>query len=132
MFPVLTALALVVQLPTGSGDAAIDAAKQAVVGEIEPGMPDLTLEAWLESLSREDSDILWNVNDCGEQTGDAARNQDRQFPVCVEGQATLDGGQTLTVSLVVGTFGGGIGDGIPSLWTVSAPVAGANLPNGSG
>ena len=52
--------------------------------------------------------ITWEVNDCGEQTGNPEADKGRDFPICVEAQATLQKKRTLSISVSVGTLQTGV------------------------
>lgn len=95
-----------------SGDAAaIEAAKQTSVRQIEASLPDKPFEKWLHDLLGSQAVIVWEANDCGEQTGNPSLNKDRDFPVCAGAEALLDDGRKLYISLAVGTSKSGIRTG---------------------
>jgi hypothetical protein len=115
MLPVVAAvLAGLAQVPDEVRQSAIDAARAAIVTDIDPGLEPVTLEVWLSDLAG-NPEIAREVNDCGEQTGDPALDGSRDSPMCVDGRITLDGARTLTVSLVVGSWETGV-DGPPVFW----------------
>ena len=58
-------------------------AKKIQVSTIDVRLPKVTLEFFLNYES-EGAPIHWEVNDCGEQTGNPAADQGRNFPTCVE------------------------------------------------
>jgi hypothetical protein len=96
--------------------AAIDRAKNQPVSSIDHSLPKLTLEFFLKCESG-GAPITWEVNDCGEQTGDTATDQGRDFPMCVE--ADFDQDHTaVSVMISVGTFKKGL-VGTPELFSVS-------------
>ncbi len=104
------------QNATHARDAkAIEAAKNANVRQIESSLPDQPFARWLREAVGAQAGITWEVNDCGEQTGNPSLDKGRDFPMCVEAQATLSGKRTLFVSLSVGTFKNGVNSGTPSL-----------------
>ena len=114
------------QNPTSGRDAAaIDAAKQVLVQAIDPALPRLSFEAWLRGVVRTEVTTKWEVNDCGEQTGDPKRDQGRDFPMCGEVQISLGGQRELHVSLAVGTFKKGVG-GVPRFWAAYVSKAGGS------
>lgn len=51
--------------------------------EIDPALPPQSLETWLESLIPEGARRLYEINDCGEQTGDPALDRGRALPACL-------------------------------------------------
>lgn len=93
---------------------AIEAAKNANVHQIESSLPDQPFAQWLRQVVGAQAEIKWEVNDCGEQTGNPSLDKGRDFPMCVEAQATLAGKRKLFVSLSVGTFKDGVKTGTPS------------------
>ena len=105
--------------PLEASDAeAIAAAKSANVRQIEPSLPDQAFVQWLRGVAGEHAEVKWEVNDCGEQTGDPALDKGRDFPMCAEAQTSLGGNRRLSVSLSVGTFKTGVRKGPASLVSV--------------
>ena len=109
--------------PTKEKKAAIDHAKSQLVSSIDHGLPKVTLEFFLKYESA-GAPITWEVNDCGEQTGDRATDQGRDFPMCVEADFNKDH-VAVSVLISVGTFKKGLA-GTPEFF--SATVA---EPNGT-
>jgi hypothetical protein len=106
----MTAGALVIlafvlgQPPAASRDAAaIEAAKKAIVHQIDPALPRTTFESWLRDLAGAKAVTRWEVNDCGEQTGNPTLDKGRDFPMCAQVQVSLAGNRELYLSLAVGT-----------------------------
>jgi hypothetical protein len=89
----------------------IAAAKQADVQKLDPQLPRMRFDAWLQKQIG-GAQIAWESNDCGEQDGFTAR---ADFPLCGEASATLADGRKLTVQITVGTFRKGV-QGAPALW----------------
>ena len=94
--------------PWSAGDpsrdaAAIEAAKKAIVHQIDPALPRTTFESWLRGLAGAKAVTRWEVNDCGEQTGNPSLDKERDFPMCAQVQVSLGGNRELTLSLAVGT-----------------------------
>lgn len=87
--------------------AAIRAAKQVIVQQLAPAAPRLPFEVWLQDVTRV-STATWEVNDCGEQSGDPAQDKGRDFPMCAEVAVILSGQRELHVALGVGTFHKGV------------------------
>ena len=90
---------------------AIEAAKNTNVHQIEPSLPNKEFEQWLRDGVGPQAEIKWEVNDCGEQTGNPALDKGRDFPICVDAQVTLERKRKLHVVLPVGTFKTGVGTG---------------------
>ena len=95
---------------------AIKAAKNTNVRLIERTLPDKRFDQWLRDLVGRQAQITWEVNDCGEQTGDPLVDKGRDFPMCAEAQVTLGGKRKLFVELCVGTFKTGVRTGPATLF----------------
>ncbi len=95
---------------------AIAAAKNTSVHRMEGSLPDTAFAAWLRKLVGPRANITWEVNDCGEQTGNPESDKGRDFPVCAEAQAALGGKRKLSVSLSVGTSKTGVSAGPASFF----------------
>lgn len=89
----------------------IEIAKNTNVRQIEPSLPDQAFAPWLRGVVGAQAEVKWEVNDCGEQTGNPALDKGRDFPMCVEAQVNLVGKRRLFVSLSVGTFKNGAKNG---------------------
>jgi hypothetical protein len=115
------------QTTIAASDAkAIEAAKTTIVRRIEPSLPNKPFEKWLRELVGSQAVIRWEVNDCGEQTGNPSLDKGRDFPICAEAQATLSGNHKLVVSLSVGTSKSGVRSG-PATFCYAALIR----PDGS-
>lgn len=107
---------LAMAVTAGAQDAAaITAAQQALVHALDSSLPRVPFSQWLRDVVGPDAATKWEVNDCGEQTGNPALDKDRDFPMCGEVLVTLPSQRVLHVSLVVGTFKKGVG-GAPRFW----------------
>ncbi len=108
------------QLPIKSAEsadaAAIRAAKSAIVRSMDSSLPSTSFEVWLRSAVGARAETKWEVNDCGEQTGNPKEDQGRDFPICAEARVTMSGKRTLSVSLAVGRLKGGV-SGRPGFWS---------------
>lgn len=94
---------------------AIRRAKSTPVSSLDNSLPKVSLEFFLNYESG-GADIRWEVNDCGEQTGNPARDRGADTPMCVEADFTKD--QTdVAVMVSVGTFQKGP-SGKPTLFGV--------------
>ncbi|HYG98487.1 MAG TPA: hypothetical protein VD837_05095 [Terriglobales bacterium] len=100
----LSASALLAQVAslTPADELVIARAKNTLVSELEPGMPKITLEYFLRS--EVNAELTWEINDCGEQTGNQSVDKGRDFPRCVEAKATLADGRLVVVMIAVGTM----------------------------
>jgi hypothetical protein len=103
----------------------IEAARQTSVHQIEDSLPDRPFDKWLRNLVGPQRRIAWEVNDCGEQTGNPEIDQGRNFPMCVSALVDLGADQRLDVELVVGSFKSGVGPG-PASFHHAAVL----IPNG--
>lgn len=122
----LMVLISVGQDPTEGRDAAaIHAARQAIVGVIEPTLPRLSFEEWLWRVVGKEATIKWEVNDCGEQSGDPNQDRIRDIPMCVEVQVDLGSDRELHVSLAVGSLKKGV-EGVPQFWSAYVRRAGGS------
>ena len=120
------ALAFLAQDPATVRDAAaIDSAKQAIVQAIDPALPRVSFEAWLRGVVGTDATAKWEINDCGEQTGDPQQDLGRDFPMCAEVRVGLEGQRELHVSFMVGTFKKGVG-GAPAFRDAYVRAAGGS------
>jgi hypothetical protein len=90
--------------------------KNLPVSKLDSSLPNLSLEYFLKYES-EDAPIRWEVNDCGEQTGDRATNREYDVPMCVEADVDLKH-SALTILIAVGTAKKGI-SGVPALFDAS-------------
>lgn len=112
MLATLLAFALSLGGPQASVQArdarAIAAAKNTSARRLDPSLPDRPLEKWLRQAVGPQARIAWEVNDCGEQTGNPEVDKGRDFPICAEAQVALPEKRTLHVSLSVGTLKTGV------------------------
>ena len=92
----------------------IEAARKTIAQDIDPKLPKATFEAWLRSVVGAQPAMTWEVNDCGEQTGNPALDRGRDFPMCVEIHVPLAPKRDLYLSLLMGTFAKGLGSGKPA------------------
>lgn len=84
------------QNPNAARDAKlIAAAKQVSVHKLENALPDLAFERWLAKESGTEAKYHWEVNDCGEQTGDP--DNAVPVPTCVEVDSSLKDGREIVI-----------------------------------
>jgi hypothetical protein len=81
----------------------IEAVRSTVAREIDPLLPSMSFDAWLHGELGSQVQPQWEINDCGEQTGNPAMDRDRQFPKCAELRAKLPGRGTLILALAAGS-----------------------------
>lgn len=74
--------------------------------DFDSSLPKMRLERWLMDVAGKGIEVRWELNDCGEQTGDPAVDSKRDIPACVEATADLPGQRAFSVQIQVGTFSG--------------------------
>lgn len=84
------------------------AAKSTRAAQIEPGLPETPVDAWLASILGPAVPMSWSVSDCGEQTGVPETDSRRDIPVCGELTAALSPERTVYLSFLVGTASAGV------------------------
>ncbi|MGB2714274.1 MAG: hypothetical protein WBC51_08865 [Vicinamibacterales bacterium] len=90
--------------PGASADTVfIEAVRSTVAHEIDPLLPPTSFEGWLNGLLESQARMQWEINDCGEQTGNPAVDRGREFPKCVQVRAELPGRRTLVLALSAGS-----------------------------
>lgn len=92
-------------------------AKAIPVSQLDPKLPAVAFERWLEKEAGPGAQISWEVNDCGEQTG-SPEDAGSDFPICVEANANLADKRVIVVSIAVGTYHRGI-YGKPVPWWIT-------------
>jgi hypothetical protein len=90
---------------------AIEAAQKTSASQIDASLPKTPIEQWLRETVGPEAKIVWEVNDCGEQTGNPSLDKGRDFPMCAEAQVVLSGKRKLFLALAVGTFKSGVSTG---------------------
>ncbi len=104
---VLAALATA-QTPQSSRDRrAIAAAKSIPVSQLDRKLPRIAFDQWLRTQVP-NGRITYEVNDCGEQTGNPQLDRGRDFPMCAEARISLGARHKLYIELPVGTFKTGV------------------------
>lgn len=96
---------------------AIERARRVPASALEGGLPKRPFEQWLSQISS-GAGWTWEVNDCGEQSGNPEVDRGRDFPMCVEAIEKLAGGQTVVITLAMGTFQKGV-TGTPKLLRIT-------------
>ena len=132
--------------------AAIQRAKNLIVSSFDRSLPNVSLEFFLK-YEAGGAPIKWEVNDCGEQTGNPATDRGHDSPMCVEADfdykdcdcspqpsagmcagsrfrdpnCTLAQTAAVTVLVSVGTFKRGQ-FGVPALFSVTITQSGTSRP----
>ncbi len=123
VFDALTAAA---QTDPKADDAVIARVKNTMVSQLQPGMQKVTLEYYLQTQSGAGATIKWEVNDCGDQTGDPANRDITDPPICVEADVTNQRGATAYLFIAVGSAKTGV-KGKPRLFSISFKDSKGNM-----
>ena len=113
-FPGLLAwmvLSLAAPLPVpgqGSEEEALERGRKTPAAELDAALPRTPFGAWFARLMGPKAKLYWEMNDCGEQTGDPAVDSPRDIPVCVAAAAQLEDGREISVVIQVGTWEKGL------------------------
>lgn len=91
------------QAGPGFEQEAIQRVQRLPASQLEPSLPPQPFAAWLKEALGPQAGIEWEVNDCGEQTGDPEADKGRDFPACVAAHATLPDDREVEVLVAVGT-----------------------------
>ena len=107
------AIALISLLLLGSGASppseseSVSFARAVRVASIDSSLGSgLTLSEWITSRAR-DRDVIWESNDCGEQTGDPETTP-QDFPICVSAEFRTCAGLPASIYVIVGTYRKGL------------------------
>ncbi len=92
----------------------IAVARRVDVHDLDVALRSQSLDTWLARVVGSRGSIRWEVNDCGEQTGNPA-NTPADFPICAEAMIALSDGREAGLSLAVGTAQKGV-SGQPTVW----------------
>ena len=91
-----------------SEDEAVQYIQEIPVSRLESGLPNQPFGEWVASISGPETKLYWEINDCGEPSGDPAVDDDRDLPVCVSVDGELADGRNIVVSILVGTWEQGL------------------------
>jgi len=94
---------------------AIERARTTIVYTFDKGLPKVSLEDFLKQ-STNNALLTWEVNDCGEQSGDPEDGQP-DIPICAQVTLKATNGRAATVMVAVGTARKGV-SGKPELFDV--------------
>jgi hypothetical protein len=78
--------------------------KKLLVSTLDPALPRESLATWITRVAGPKGKVFWEVNDCGEQTGDPARDEGRDLPACVQASLFVPDGREFGVLISVGTW----------------------------
>jgi hypothetical protein len=98
---------------------AINRVQQLPAKNLDPKLSSQSFASWLKSLLGPGAALKWEVNDCGEQTGDPKLDAGRDIPACVEVDGENPHGDAKVVVLIaLGSVNKGMA-GRPQLWFAS-------------
>lgn len=101
-------LSLAISWAESLEDKAITLVKNIDAVELDSELPKQPFAIWFGKIVGANAQTLWETNDCGEQSGTSA-DIGRDFPLCVEVDATLSDGRQVGIMIAVGTFEKGVG-----------------------
>lgn len=93
-----------------SEQKAIEFAKRLSVSLLDSTLEQVPFSKWLARLVGDSAEVQWELNDCGEQTGDSAIDGHRDIPICVGVYVTLPDHRKLGMMINVGTHDKGLAD----------------------
>ena len=102
----------------------IQHAKSLLVSSLDRSLPKVSLEYFLK-YEGGGAAIHWEVNDCGEQTGDPEVDQSRDIPICVEADFEVNH-RSVTIFIAVGTIKTGV-SGAPALFSATITEPGRDV-----
>ena len=73
----------------------IQIVKRISVHKLDDALPDVSFEKWLGKESGPNATFHWEVNDCGEQSGNPSDSG--PIPTCVEVDSTLTDGREIVI-----------------------------------
>jgi len=78
-------------------------AKKISTAELDAGLKSEPFGDWIAEVAGAQAGLTWEMNDCGEQTGDPATDNKRDIPVCVSVDAELPDRRNIAAMILVGT-----------------------------
>ena len=107
-------------VPSGTDPAdstIIDSVRRLDVSQLDSTLPHIPLATWLKQVVHDSTHLVWEVNDCGEQTGDPAADSVRDIPTCVSIESAVDTRGGFGILIGVGSVEGGINPQ-PGIYTI--------------
>ncbi|RPI05059.1 MAG: hypothetical protein EHM64_07790 [Ignavibacteriae bacterium] len=86
----------------------IDYIKQIPVSQLDSALPGDPFSVWLKGISGQSAAFQWEMNDCGEQTGNPAIDAERDMPTCVGVQGSLADHRVISIMIMTGTIRSGL------------------------
>ncbi|MEK8033045.1 hypothetical protein AACH06_19655 [Ideonella sp. DXS29W] len=87
---------------TNSDAQMIKVAQNVSAHALDPQLPRIPFAEWVRSIAAPGSRMDWEVNDCGEQTGNPA-DAGQDFPLCAEVRFEIRPGVVAYVDVAVGS-----------------------------
>ncbi|MBI3110785.1 MAG: hypothetical protein HYZ01_04340 [Ignavibacteriales bacterium] len=91
-----------------SEDEAIQYVKRLSPSALDSTLPEGHFSEWLVSIIGDSATVQWELNDCGEQTGDPAIDTLRDIPACVGVYVTFPDNRKVGIMIAVGTSNKGL------------------------
>ena len=123
-FAVITLLALSLLAVTAHSQSParnrrlIAYAKNVPASRLDSELPHRPFISWFRSVVGADAKIDWEINDCGEQTGNRNDPNSLDPPLCAQADAHLSDGRNVYVLIHVGSHSAGL-NGRPYVWSLS-------------
>lgn len=120
IFVVLVTFALncaAVNAQGGDHERILTFVKGTQAKDLDAKLPKMRFERWLLDVVGKGVELHWELNDCGEQSGDGEADSQRDLPICAGVEAQLDRGRAFQILLVIGTQKKGVG-GKPQLHSI--------------
>ncbi|MCI0349941.1 MAG: hypothetical protein L0Z53_11000 [Acidobacteriales bacterium] len=86
---------------------AIEMLQRFPANRLDAALPEMPFAEWLALLLPSQAQVQWEVNDCGEQSGDAAVDEAHSLPACVTASAEI-GKERLDISSAFATWKSGV------------------------
>jgi hypothetical protein len=87
----------------------IDGVRHIDISRLDSTLPRIALAEWLRQFVADSANLAWEVNDCGEQTGDPSVDTLRDIPTCVSVESNADTAGGFGIMVGVGSVKNGIG-----------------------
>ncbi len=88
---------------------AVATVQQVMVSQLDSQLPERSFSLWFNQVVGSQAGVNWQLNDCGEQTGNAS-DRERDLPYCVEVVAITPNERKAFVNILVGSTKRGIGE----------------------
>jgi hypothetical protein len=93
-------------------------AKNLRASRLDSRLPNKRFEFWLRSVVGIGTKLDWEINDCGEQSGNPNDGSSINPPLCAQAHAISSDSRHIYVLILVGTHKAGI-RGRPTVWSIS-------------